>query len=50
MRSRSISTTGTPKEAAIAATDKPPEPAPITQRSGLRTLAHEDTPRERVKR
>ena len=37
MRSRSIRTTGTPKEAAIAATDKPPEPAPITQRSGFST-------------
>src|SRR5215207_4776904 len=37
MRSRSMRTTGTPNEAAIAATDKPPAPAPITQRSGFST-------------
>src|SRR6266571_8634779 len=38
----SISTTGTPKAAAAAATDRPPEPAPITQRSGVRisVIAH----------
>src|SRR5450755_4239084 len=32
---RSTSTTGTPKAVAAAATDKPPEPPPITQISGL---------------
>src|SRR6266446_7087221 len=31
----SISTTGTPKAAAAAATTRPPEPAPMTQRSVL---------------
>src|SRR5262249_3964506 len=36
---RSISTTGTPNAAAAAATERPPEPAPITQMSGLRTSA-----------
>src|SRR3954471_12860955 len=35
----SISTTGTPNAAAAAATERPPEPAPITQMSGLRTSA-----------
>ena len=34
----SISTTGTPNAAAAAATESPPEPAPITQMSGVRTL------------
>src|SRR6266481_4705163 len=33
----STSTTGTPKAAAAAATERPPEPAPMTQRSGVRT-------------
>src|SRR3954453_1088645 len=42
MRSRSMRTTGTPKEAAIAATDKPPEPAPMTQRSGFSTSLKEE--------
>src|SRR5215218_5078887 len=37
IRPLSTSTTGTPKAAAAAATDNPPEPAPITQRSGLST-------------
>src|SRR5262249_61311992 len=32
----SINTTGTPNAAAAATTDKPPEPAPITHRSGVR--------------
>src|SRR6266508_6530034 len=31
----SINTTGTPKAAAAAATERPPEPAPITQMSGV---------------
>jgi len=35
----SISTVGTPKAAAAAATDRPPEPAPITQMSGVRISA-----------
>ena len=36
MRPFSISTTGTPSvAAAAAATDSPPEPAPMTQRSGV---------------
>ena len=35
----SISTTGTPNAAAAAATDRPPEPAPITQMSGVRISA-----------
>ena len=35
----SISTAGTPKAAAAAATDKPPEPAPITQMSGVSVSA-----------
>src|ERR1043165_9308455 len=39
MRPFSISTTGTPNAAAAAATERPPEPAPITQMSGLRTSA-----------
>src|SRR5262245_53051185 len=33
---RSMSTTGTPNAAAAAATERPPEPAPITQMSGAR--------------
>ena len=36
----SISTTGTPNAAAAAATDSPPEPAPMTQMSGVRVLGH----------
>src|SRR6266851_6614652 len=32
---RSISTVGTPNAAAAAATDRPPGPPPITQRSGV---------------
>src|SRR2546423_9999360 len=32
----SMSTTGTPNAAAAAATERPPEPAPITQISGVR--------------
>ena len=35
MRPFSTSTTGTPNAAAAAATDRPPEPAPITQMSGF---------------
>src|SRR5262245_2842797 len=35
----SMSTTGTPKAAAAAATDRPPEPAPITQMSGVKQSA-----------
>ena len=35
----SISTTGTPNAFAAAATDRPPEPAPMTQMSGLSTCA-----------
>src|SRR5215471_15643469 len=35
----SISTTGTPKAAAAAATDRPPEPAPMTQMSGVKRSA-----------
>src|SRR5262245_65866665 len=35
----SMSTTETPKAAAAAATDRPPEPAPITQMSGVRRSA-----------
>ena len=35
----SISTIGTPKAAAAAATDRPPDPPPITQISGLRVSA-----------
>src|SRR4051812_13698812 len=37
MRPFSTSTTGTPKAAAAAATESPPDPAPITQMSGVRT-------------
>src|SRR5436189_4737989 len=36
---RSMSTTGTPNAAAAAATERPPEPAPITQRSGVKISA-----------
>ena len=39
MRPFSISTTGTPNAAAAAATDRPPEPAPMTQMSVLRRSA-----------
>src|SRR5882672_3189094 len=39
MRPFSTSTTGTPKAAAAAATDRPPEPAPMTQMSGLSNSA-----------
>src|SRR5215475_767609 len=35
----STSTTGTPKAAAAAATERPPEPAPITQMSGCKRSA-----------
>jgi len=35
MRPFSTSTTGTPNAAAAAATDRPPEPAPMTQMSGF---------------
>src|SRR5262245_23891850 len=35
----SMSTTETPKAAAAAATDRPPEPAPITQMSGVKQSA-----------
>src|SRR6476646_11063834 len=35
----SMSTTGTPNAAAAAATERPPEPAPITQMSGVRCSA-----------
>src|SRR5262245_55195745 len=35
----SISTTETPKAAAAAATERPPEPAPITQMSGVKQSA-----------
>src|SRR5262249_59341106 len=39
MRPLSISTTGTPNAAAAAATERPPGPAPMTHRSGLRVSA-----------
>src|SRR6202030_1755650 len=39
MRPFSISTTETPNAAAAAATERPPEPAPITQISGLSNSA-----------
>src|SRR6185369_12444052 len=35
----SMSTTGTPNAAAAAATESPPEPAPMTQMSGVRRSA-----------
>ena len=35
----SMSTTGTPKAAAAAATESPPEPAPTTQMSGVKRSA-----------
>src|SRR5215510_152528 len=35
----SMSTTGTPNAAVAAATERPPEPAPITQMSGVKTSA-----------
>src|SRR3989337_2018317 len=37
MRPFAINTTGTPNWAAAAATESPPEPAPMTQRSGFST-------------
>src|SRR3954466_13718839 len=40
----SINTTDTPNEAPMDATDKPAEPAPMTQRSGFRTSSARSLP------